>query len=207
MKRKIFISHASKDKKSYVDILYKKLKTSLIGEDNIIYDSESFCAGEVIADEINNYLEQTALFILLISDSSLESDWVKKEIKFAHDKLSENPMQILPLIIDDNITHSDERIPDWLREYSLQVIKKPTKAEAIIVQRYGEVVWYNNPTIKLRETVFVGRNEEIETFEERYSSYELQPIAFFITSAISSLKSILYIVPNFLIINELLILL
>jgi hypothetical protein len=187
LKRKIFISHASKDKKSYVDILYKKLKTSLIGEDNIIYDSESFGAGEVIADEINNYLEQTALFILLISDNSLESDWVKKEIKFAHDKLSDNPMQILPLIIDDNITHSDKRIPDWLREYSLQVIKKPTKAEAIIVQRYGEVVWYNNPTIKLRETVFVGRNEEIETFEERYSSYELQPIAFFITSGLDGI--------------------
>ena len=56
LKRKIFISHASKDKKSYVDILYKKLKTSLIGEDNIIYDSESFGAGEVIADEINKRL-------------------------------------------------------------------------------------------------------------------------------------------------------
>lgn len=187
MKRKVFISHAGKDKDSYVNILYRNLKNSLVGEDNIIYDSESFGEGEFISSEINAYLEQTGLFVFLISNNSLDSEWVKKEVEYAQEKLSNNPIQILPIIIDDRIKYDDPRIPTWLKEYNLQVVKKPTKAEAIIVQRYGAVVWFNNPNIKLRENVFVGRNEEIELFEDRFSAYELAKIVFFITSGLDGI--------------------
>lgn len=187
LKRKVFISHAGKDKDSYVSILYRNLKNSMVGEDNIIYDSESFGEGEFISSEINAYLEQTGLFVFLISNNSLESEWVKKEVEYAHEKLSNNPIQILPIIIDDRIKYDDPRIPTWLKEYNLQVVKKPTKAEAIIVQRYGAVVWFNNPNIKLRENVFVGRNEEIELFEDRFSAYELAKIVFFITSGLDGI--------------------
>lgn len=187
MKRKVFISHAGKDKDSYVNILYRNLKNSMVGEDNIIYDSESFGEGEFISSEINAYLEQTGLFVFLISNNSLDSEWVKKEVEYAQEKLSNNPIQILPIIIDDRIKYDDPRIPIWLKEYNLQVVKKPTKAEAIIVQRYGVVVWFNNPNIKLRENVFVGRNEEIELFEDRFSAYELAKIVFFITSGLDGI--------------------
>lgn len=187
MRRKVFISHSGKDKEGYVDILYKKLKKSIIGNDNIIYDSESFLAGGFIDEEIKSHLDQTVLFVLLISHNSISSRWVLDEIKYAYEYLRDNPIQILPLIIDDSIKHSDSRIPEWLKDYNLRLVKKTTKAESIIVQRYGEIIWNNHPNIKLREAVFVGRNDEMEEFENRVDSYEFDTPSFLIASGLDGI--------------------
>ena len=84
----------------------------MVGEDNIIYDSESFGEGEFISSEINAYLEQTGLFVFLISNNSLDSEWVKKEVEYAQEKLSNNPIQILPIIIDDRIKYDLKKDTD-----------------------------------------------------------------------------------------------
>ena len=71
---KIFLSHSSKDK-GYVEIVAKKLQKY-----NLVYDSWTFDAGEKTIDEIYRSIEETGLFVLFISESSLQSAWVQREI-------------------------------------------------------------------------------------------------------------------------------
>lgn len=79
---KIFISHSSKDKVRYCDKVVNKLIEKL-GKDSIVYDELTFEAGEKSIDEINRTLSTTDLYVILLSQSAVESDWVKYELKEA----------------------------------------------------------------------------------------------------------------------------
>lgn len=161
---KCFLSHSSKDKKSYIEIVAKQL-----GYHNCVYDQFTFEEGMKSLDEILKGLESSALFVIFISDSSLMSNWVKREITEAQKSLEEGDIKrIFPILIDANITYQDERIPDWMREeYNLKYISRPTIASRRIKQKLREISWEYHPRIKGRKKIFVGRNELISSFEER----------------------------------------
>jgi len=65
---KVFLSHSSKDKKNYVDVVANNLK-----KENIVYDEFSFEEGERSLDEILKGLDASSIFVLFISNNSLES--------------------------------------------------------------------------------------------------------------------------------------
>lgn len=109
---KAFLSHSSKDKNSYV-----RNVANWLNKDNIVYDEYTFEEGEKNLDQILKGLNETSLFVIFLSEHSLNSQWVKKEISEAKERLESNQIKkIFPIIIDENITYSDERIPDWLRQ-------------------------------------------------------------------------------------------
>lgn len=167
-----FLSHSSKDKSDYVQLVADRLPKQWR-----IYDVDTFESGMKTLDEILRTLEGTSLFVLFLSETSLESEWVKREIIEAKRLTIEGKVkQIYPVIIDRAITHNDPRIPNWMRdEYNLHLVTRPTVAVRRIQQRLRELSWDAHPRLKERQKIFVGRNDQMAEFEERFDDYSLPP--------------------------------
>lgn len=163
-----FLSHSSSDKAQYVSILANKFG------DRAIYDAYTFEAGMKTIDEIMKNLDRTDLFVLLISDDALDSEWVKKEIISSKALLESGKLkQVLPIIIDRKITYRDKRIPDWLRDnYNLRVVPRPSAAYRIINSAFSRLSIENNPKSVRTNKLFVGRNDQLKDFEQRLDDYE-----------------------------------
>lgn len=172
--KRIFISHSSKDKEDYLRPLVEALSKYSISKQNIIVDELTFEEGKLIDKEITEWLgENTDLFVLLLSNDSLESEWVKKEI-LQSQYLEENSSisKIFPIIIDPNISYKDERIPEWLRsKYNIKPILSPWRAASKIINKRIEVIYELYPSVKKKHSLFSGRNDEIQKLEERYADF------------------------------------
>ena len=171
----IFLSHSSKDKERYVRIVAEKLEREF-DEHSIHYDEHTFEAGMKSLEEIEKGLEKTDLFVVFLSRTALNSEWVKKELLVARE--SSIVKRIYPIVIEDNLDWNDKEIPEWLKEYNLKYISKPSKAVQLIRKRLIEITWEQTPEIGLKDSIFV-------------------PIFSFSTSFISLLKYLMYIHPNF----------
>lgn len=184
---KIFISHSSKDKVRYCDKVVNKLIEKL-GKDSIVYDELTFEAGEKSIDEINRTLAFTDLYVILLSQAAVESDWVKYELGEAQKKLTERVLdRIYPLIIDPEIKYSDPRIPTWLKEYNLKYIVRPAKAAKLIIERAKNVKWSRHPSFQYRDSIFVGRNDLVKDFEMRIDDFDKPPVNTFIVSGLPNI--------------------
>lgn len=173
---RIFLSHSSEDKARYCNALANKLIERL-GKDSIVYDAITFEAGEKSVDEINRTLGYSDLYVILLSQSSVERPWVKYELASAKEKLTEHTLnRIYPLIIDENLKYSDPRIPEWLREYNLKYIARPNKAAKLIVERAQNVRWTRHPDFWDKSQIFVGRNNLIDEFEARIDDFSKPPL-------------------------------
>lgn len=185
---RVFVSHSSKDKDFFVRPFVENLK-KVTGSQQIVFDEMTFEDGTKTVHEIDYWLSKTDLFVLLISDYSLKSEWVQKEILESY-KLEENPMfsqRIYPVIIDSNITFADPRIPEWLRAYNIRTNRSPKKLAKSIASRLIEISWELNPNIKNRNTLYVGRNKEMDNFEERIDNLHNVRPNILIASGISSI--------------------
>lgn len=179
---KIFLSHSSKDK-GYVEIVAKKLKKYAL-----VYDSWTFDAGEKTIDEIYKYIDETGLFVLFISENSLKSQWVQREVFRAESFIkNEKIKRFYPVIISKTITYDHDDIPKWIKEeYILHYISKPVLCSRKIEQKYREVVWELKPNIKHIGNIFVGRTEEISLLEQRLADFNKKTTCIIV----SGLKSI-----------------
>ncbi|WP_306553510.1 toll/interleukin-1 receptor domain-containing protein [Acidovorax sp.] len=179
-----FLSHSSKDKADYVQYIANKLPSNFR-----IYDQDTFGIGLKTLDEIFSGLSVTDLFVLLISNSSLNSEWVKTEILEANRlSIQGRIKQIYPLIIDSCITHQDIRIPDWMREsYNLRPVLRPSVGTRLIEQRLRELSWLDHPRIAERRRIVVGRHEQIAAIEERFNDYDKKIPTCVIASGIPSI--------------------
>lgn len=185
--QKVFLSHSSKDKAGYVEIVANRLIKDL-GVENVIFDEITFQEGRKTIEEIEENLGITDLFVFFVSETSLESDWVKQELFRAEKLWNENKlMQICPIIVKDNIKYDDERIPQWLQKnYNIQYISRPTKAAQIIIQRMLELSYERHPRLKEKNEIFVGRNELINRFEERMDDFDKKKPLCVVASGIKS---------------------
>ena len=113
---KIFISHSSDDK----DLVHQVVEK--LGKNGLIVDEYVFETGERTEQEIDIAIKSSGVFCLLISQSSMNKDWVKKEIVKVKSIIDDGGnIKFLPLIIDETINHSYKLIPQWIRdEYNLR---------------------------------------------------------------------------------------
>lgn len=186
--QKVFLSHSSSDKESYVRIVAKRLVKN-IGAENVILDEITFQQGRKTIEEIEQSLNDTDLFVFFISSESLKSEWVQNEVFRAKDLWdSKKLFQICPIILDEKITYDHPLIPEWLRiNYNLQYISRPTKAAQIIEQRMIELSFEKHPRLKERNEIFVGRNDLIALFEERMDDFEKNKPVCMLASGIKSI--------------------
>ncbi|MTI67837.1 MAG: TIR domain-containing protein [Firmicutes bacterium] len=166
---KAFLSHSSKDKEHYVEKVAKK-----IGKDRVVYDEFSFEKGLKSIEEIDRGLDASDLFVVFISENSINSKWVQEELFRANTLLKEDAKlkRIYPIIIDSRIKYNDNRIPEWLRENNLKLVISSNKAASLIMQRLRELSYMQHPKHKERDNIFVGRNKIIEEFEMRINDFE-----------------------------------
>ena len=166
---KCFLSHSSKDKERYIRIVAENLRT-----DATLFDEITFEKGMMNIEEIHNALNDTSLFVIFLSEHSLNSDWVREELTYAKEKLDQEQIdRIYPIIIDDKVNYKDERIPEWMREdLNIQLIASPKIAARKINTRLIELAWKHHPKLKERQEIFVGRNDLIKKIEERLDDFD-----------------------------------
>lgn len=154
-----------------------------------VFDEETFEAGMNTAEEIIQGLDESTLFVIFISSTALDSRWVQDELISAKSRFNTNQIQrIYPIIIDRNIRHDDNRIPQWMREsLNIQPILKPTIAARKINARLLELSWSKHPRLRERREIFVGRNDLIEKIEERLDNFELSTPMAIIASGLPSI--------------------
>lgn len=78
---KAFLSHSSKDK-----VLVQKVAEGL-SKQHCTYDTFSFEEGAKTGNEIAKNIQNNALFVFFISQNSLQSEWVKKELEIFYESL------------------------------------------------------------------------------------------------------------------------
>ena len=159
---KVFLSYSSSDSK-YVTAVAEKL-----GKNRAIIDTFSFEVGSKTFDEILKGLDNADLFVIFLSSAALDSVWVKKELNIAYEKFNFGKIkQIFPIIIDENITHKDIRIPEWMREgfdsYNIRRIDSPSVAFRKIETRLNELK-YEFSSVK---DIYVGHETELFDFKKK----------------------------------------
>ena len=181
---KCFLSHSSRDKDAYVRVVAARLR-----KEARVFDEETFEEGMNTTEEIIKGLDESSLFVILLSDAALNSRWVQEELVSAKSRFDDMQIQrIYPIIIDASVRHNDERIPEWMREsLNIQPILKPTIAARKINARLLELSWKTHPRLKERKDIFVGRNELIEQIEERLDNFSLETPAALIASGLPAI--------------------
>lgn len=93
-----FISHSSKDK-PFARQLATDLKANKI---DVWIDEQHIKVGESISGQISQGLANSDYFLFVVSENSVESEWVQKELNNALMKeVSEKKVHVLPLLLDD----------------------------------------------------------------------------------------------------------
>lgn len=180
---KVFLSHSSKQKEFLNKI------TEYLKKKDIIYDEWCFESGGKTLDEIYNGMDESGIFVLFISNDSLNSEWVRKEILIAEDYLKKGRIKrFLPILIDKDINHNDTRIPFWISSnYNIRYIARPIKCFDLISQTLRLVKWELYPKNEELDQLFIGRNEQTKEFEERYFSTDDHKLNCVIVSGINTI--------------------
>lgn len=188
---KIFLSHSSADK-GYVKYIAERF-----GKDRCVYDAMCFDAGLKNLDEIYREMDNSSIFVVFISNNSLESDWVNKELSAAEERLNHDTYklsQIFPIIIDRKITHRDSRIPNFLKKgfnsYNLRFIESPQVAYRKIAAQQTRFQMESG-TFR-PDTCFYGRDAEMQKFREAFDSGA--PIKCAIASGLSGIGRRSYLI-------------
>ena len=177
---KVFLSHSSKDK-SFVEPI-----ADMLGKVNCVYDKYTFEMGMRTVEEIFRNMEESDIFVYFISDSALQSDWVKSELNNAHESIGitqKQLSQIFPIIIDSSVNHTDERIAPFLRkDYNLQRVDNYVLAYRKIAQQISRNEYENNRLTSKCVDTYYGRDSEILRFKQRID--DVTPIKSAIISGI-----------------------
>lgn len=192
---KVFLSHSSVDK-PYVGYI-----ANLFGKDRCVYDAMCFEAGMKNLDEIFRGIGECGIFVIFISDASLESEWVKREMSIAEERLHHDQSklsQIFPIIIDESITHKDSRIPEFMRSgfdsYNLRVIKRKEIAYRKIQAQLTKRLLQKDRSFQNKHSTFYGRDKEVSQFKLCFDSGN--PIKCVVASGVEGIGRKTYIVES-----------
>jgi len=112
-----FISHSSKDKESYINMLYNELK--ILGCD-VWLDEKNIITGDNILDEIKKGINDSLCVILILTQDFFKSNWTSLETGLS---LSISSIQIIPVIVEMSDTAIAEKYPFLLTKKYLRLDK------------------------------------------------------------------------------------
>lgn len=147
---KAFLSHSSKDK-----LLVKAVFEDL-GAARCVYAAESFEEGKTSAEAIFSSLGETDLFVLFLSRSAIESEWVKYELRVAHNNFANGRIKgVLLFIIDDTPL---SKLPAWLQQFHISKSKKSRIISRKIRSRLVEI----SAERRNKSEIFIGRTKQLD---------------------------------------------
>ncbi len=112
----VFISHSSADKDS-VEELAKKLAENGIEP---WYAGWEIGPGDSIVQKINEGLENCDVFVIVVSENSVHSQWVKEELSSAVIRRIEHQARIIPVRLDDAPVPSVINHLHWVKMHPLE---------------------------------------------------------------------------------------
>jgi TIR domain len=95
--KKIFISYNQKDVDQALELLHKLQK---IKGYEVWFDRHNVPVGSRIADKIHEGLGGSDYYLILISENSNKSEWVKREISLAFDLSMKKSLTLVPVLLD-----------------------------------------------------------------------------------------------------------
>jgi hypothetical protein len=97
--KKIFLSYNHKDKKKAHAVLNRLEK--LEPDFSVWFDRHSIQPGQRLSDKITEALDSANYYVILISENSNQSEWVKRELSAAFDLSMKTHLALVPFVIDD----------------------------------------------------------------------------------------------------------
>ncbi len=124
---KIFISHSSSDNESALQIARALRRNGL----DVFYDAWSLNPGDSLVDKIQTGVADANVLVVLLSNSSVRSGWVRQEINaFFNSAISDRGIRIIPVLLDD------VEVPPLLRDrLYVDFRADPAAATAKLVQQ------------------------------------------------------------------------
>ncbi|WP_247233170.1 toll/interleukin-1 receptor domain-containing protein [Telluribacter sp. SYSU D00476] len=175
---KAFLCHSSVQKPLVRSVI------RYLDEGSYEYDEITFEAGNDVNLEIERTLTQAEIIVLFISNESLQSVWVKKEMRLAEEKYNQKGRHTtLTFLVDENIEYTDDRIPEWLRKnLILRHLKNPKIIAAKIKHAIRESMYNKSDKFRRLSSSFLGRNTEIGKFESfHYQNIRSKNLSFIIS--------------------------
>lgn len=97
---KIFISHATEDKERFVLEFAEKLQSKGV---KVWYDEWEIKYGDSIVSKIFDGIEECDVFLIILSETSIQKPWVKEELNSGLIRRIEEDARIIPVVIDGDI--------------------------------------------------------------------------------------------------------
>ncbi len=164
---KAFLSHSSADKK-----IVRKIKNR-IQRFWTYFDEDCFNPGEDFRTAITERLSDTNLFVLFVSQNSLNSSWVRFEMDEAWwQTVQRKNITILVLTLEP-ISPLD--LPYWMRKAKFEPVRTVNHAAQLIKSILLD-------SIPIYKPVYMGREEDTANFYREIAQYEgCHPNIFVIT--------------------------
>ena len=126
----VFLSHASKDKASFVNAL--KIELEKLGV-NVFYDEESIEWGDNWEDCINKALDQCEFAIVVLSKNFFGREWTEKELKSLLDRKNALGQKlILPIFHNTSLRTIRKKYPQVAAIQAIASENKSVKDIAIL---------------------------------------------------------------------------
>ncbi len=109
----VFISYARTDGAGIADCLCRALESNNI---SVWFDMNSLRHGDY-RKEIKKALSSSQLFVVILTQGSLESEWANKEIEYALSEAKERGKSIVPVLVEP-LDFSSPQIPHQLKYWN-----------------------------------------------------------------------------------------
>lgn len=140
----VFISHSSADKIDFVEPLVNEL--SKLGR-NVWYDKYNLSKGDKICEEIINGINESVIFIAVLSNNYFQSNWANMELGILQSQCADNLLPIIysdareiiskryPFVLNYNYIENISSIEDIAQEINFTVMKKRQERGLIYIEK------------------------------------------------------------------------
>lgn len=109
----VFISHASEDKKIFVNSFVHKLRDNGV---KVWVDDDQLLPGDKLIEKIfDEGIGEADVFIIVLSKNSVNKPWVKEELEFGYIRRINRKLRIIPIVIDDCEIPSFLKSTVWIK--------------------------------------------------------------------------------------------
>ncbi len=160
IQKSVFISHSSKDVEFTLE-LTDELEL-YFGKERIFVDYHELLAGDNLASVLSKAIGKAKWFILIASETSMNSKWVNEEARLAiHSSIEKSNFGIITIKLDNCKLPEDIRLSLESRKY-IDLIKEGKEKT---INDVIEAIETKESTIDYQNDIFVNRGTDLDNLE------------------------------------------